>query len=123
MTLYRGVNESHALFADQAEGLVIPNRRWWQFWVRPATAFEHNAVRGGTLYSPATSWTTDPRVALNFALRPNGAGVVLKAEIPLSRIIPSPNLKTVWLIQGGGEVSEAEVLVRGVVRAMATKVP
>jgi hypothetical protein len=38
-------------------------------------------------------------------------------------IYPSPNLKYVVLIQGGGVRSEAEVLVKGTVQAAAKKVP
>src|SRR5262249_42217464 len=73
---------------------------------------------------PFTSWTTDPAVALNYALRPEGGGAVLEAVIPLSRTVASPNLKIISLIQGGGAVSEAEVLVRGVVTgAKGAKVP
>lgn len=60
---------------------------------------------------------------MNFALRPNGAGVVLRAEIPITRTVTSPNLKEVLLKQGGGVVSESEVLVTGTVRATPTKVP
>jgi hypothetical protein len=87
-----------------------------------ATPLEHNTV--STLNSPYTSWTTNPAVAENFALRPNGVGVVLEASIPQSRIVVSPNLKQVVLIQNGKIVSESEVLVRGIVQgAKTTNVP
>lgn len=117
ITLYRGVNENHALFEQQSTGVVTPNRRWFHFGRRSATALEHNTVAGATLDSPYTSWTTNEEVAVNFALRPNGGGTVLTAEVPLSSTVTSPNLKEVLLKQGGGVVSESEVLVRGVVRA------
>lgn len=123
-TIYRGVNGSHADFAAQSTGVVNPNNRWWQFWKgEGSTPFEHNAVPGGTLNSPYTSWTTDPRVAENFALRPGPTpGVVIEAQVPVSRLVPSPNTKNVSLIQGGGVVSESEVLVRGTVTGIPTTV-
>jgi hypothetical protein len=118
--LYRGVNSSHFRFAEQSTGLVRPNRRWWQFWRPRSSPLEHNVGRGGTLDSPFSSWTTDPRVAENFALRPGPSqGVVISADVPITQTVVSPNLKEVVLIQGGGLVSEAEVLVRGVVRGVA----
>lgn len=121
VTLYRGVNQSHAHFATQSRGIVRPNRRWWQFWKRPSSALEHN--KGGTRNSPYTSWTTDPRVAENLALRPgNTSGIVIKAEVPISRTVVSPNLKDGVLIQTGEFVTEAEVLVRGVIRGKPMRV-
>lgn len=104
--------------------MVKPNRRWWQLWKSSSSALEHNAGANGTLTSPFTSWTADPAVALNYALRGGGRGAVLEAVVPLSRTAASPNLYNVRLIQGGGTVSEAEILVRGVVTgAKVTKVP
>jgi len=120
ITLYRGVNKSNFNFAAQATGLVKPNRRWWQFWKTASSPLEHNVGLGGTVKSSYTSWTTDPRVAENFALRPgNTPGVVITAEVPFSRIVVSPNLKEVVLPWGGGVVPESEVLVKGVVRGIA----
>lgn len=85
---------------------------------------EHNTGAGGTLSSPFTSWTTDARVAENFALRPGYTqGVVITAEVPISRIVASPNLHEVVLIMTGDLVSEAEVLVRGTVRGLVRWVP
>jgi len=116
--VYRGVNSNHFDFEVQCQGVVRPNNQWWQFWKgKGATPHQHNAGQGGTLNSPYTSWTTDPRVARNFALRPGGtSGVIIKAVVPTSRLIASPNTKCVNLIQGGGVVSESEVLLRGTVR-------
>lgn len=124
-TIYRGVNGSHASFAAQSTGIVKPNNQWWQFWKGGgSTPFEHNAVPGGTLNSPYTSWTTDVRVAENFALRPGRTpGVLIEAQVPTSRLVTSPNIKNVSLIQGGGVVSESEVLIRGTVRGTSTSRP
>lgn len=117
VTLYRGVNATHAKYAQQSTGLVTPNRRWWQFWRGKSTALQHNTGKGGTLNSPYTSWTTDPKVAKNFAQRPPGTGgVVLEARVHVSKVRLSPNLHEVRL-PGGSVVSEAEVLVKGAVRA------
>jgi RHS repeat-associated protein len=123
ITLYRGVNESHTLFAEQSLGGVRPNHPWWKFWEGAASAYEHNVVPGATLRSPFTSWTTDPEVAMNFALRPGGGGVVIRAEVPLSQVLQSPNLKEVLLIHTKEVVSEAEYLVKGAVKGIATRVP
>lgn len=74
--------------------------------------------------SPYTSWTTNPAVAENFALRPNGSGVVLETTVPISRTVASPNLKQVVLIQNGQIVSESEVLLQSIVTgARVTRVP
>lgn len=125
VTVYRGVNSGHANFVTQSAGVVRPNNQWWQFWKGSgSTPFEHNAASGGTLNSPFTSWTTDLRVAENYALRPGGTpGVVIEAQVPASRLVPSPNTKSVGLIQGGGVVSESEVLIRGTVRGTPTARP
>jgi hypothetical protein len=97
--VYRGINESHVDFARQSRGVVNANRKWWQFWRQKSTPYQHNAVPGGTLDSPYTSWTTDPHVAENFALRlGNTSGVVIQAEVPASCIVTSPNTKSVSLI-------------------------
>ena len=84
VTLYRGVNSSHVAFESAEQGLVRANGGL-------ATPLEHNTAPGATLRSPYTSWTTDPAVAENFALRPNGGGVVVRAEVPVSQTVPSPN--------------------------------
>ena len=71
-----------------------------------------------------TSWTLDERVAENFALRPGYTkGVVITAEVPLSKIVASPNLHKVLLITTQEVVSEAEVLVRGAIRGLVRWVP
>lgn len=116
VTIYRGVNSSNVGYAEALEGMVSPNRPWWKFWVSPSTPFEHNAVPNGTLNSPYTSWTSDYDVALNFATRPGGNGVVLEATVPRSQIVQSPNTKQV-LVSGRGLISEAEVLVENTVQS------
>jgi len=107
VTLYRGVNENHVDFLNASKGIVTPNGG-------TATALEHNTL--STLHSPFTSWTTDIDVATNFALRPNGKGVVLKIETPLSKVVESPNTKTVKLKQSGKVVSESESLLKGKIK-------
>jgi RHS repeat-associated protein len=116
MTLYRGVNNSHVAFESAEQGIVVPNGG-------TATPLQHNTVLGSTLWSPYTSWTTNPAVAENFALRPTGTGVVVKAEVPVSQTVVSPNLKSVLLRQTGTVVSESEVLVKGSVSGTSTSVP
>ena len=99
--LYRGINESHIGYNDALKGTSKPRGG-------NASPLEHNL---GNTNSNYTSWTTDPEVAKNFALRPNGKGVVLEIEIPKNQTVHSPNLKEVVLIQSGKLVNEAEVLV------------
>jgi RHS repeat-associated protein len=131
ITLYRGVNEKHTAYADALLGTAKPNRRWWQFWKSsPATPYEHNTVQDATLSSVFTSWSRNPLVAENYALRDQNigamisSGVILQAEIPISRTYPSPDLHKVLHITKGIELPEDEVLVRGVIRgAKVTRVP
>lgn len=77
-----------------------------------------------TADSGMTSWTTDIEVAKNFALRPNGEGVLLRKVIDNTSTVRSPNTKTVNLKQSPGTLkSESEVLVRGKIKnAVVTKV-
>jgi len=112
VTLYRGVNESHVAYEDAQAGVVRPNGG-------TATPLEHNTVPGATLNSPYTSWTTNPAVARNFATRPSGQGVVIKAEVPVSQTVPSPGSFEVKL-PGGSVVPENEVLVTGTVKGTPT---
>lgn len=103
LTLFRGVNSDNVHFKDALKGVVKPNGG-------NASPLEHN--QGNTLNSPYTSWTTDPIVATNYAMRGSGSGVVLKANVPASSTVVSPNLKMVNLVQKPGTVvSESEVLV------------
>lgn len=104
ITVSRGVNESSPAFSDAANGTVNPRGG-------SATPTEHNA---GNTQSSYTSWTTNPAVAENSALRPNGSGVVLEKTISTSKITRSPSLKSVNLKQSPGTVvNESEVLLRG----------
>ncbi|WP_010250411.1 hypothetical protein [Acetivibrio cellulolyticus] len=101
---------------NSSKGIVTPNRRCWEVWKRKSSPLEHNAGHNGTRYSPYTSWTTNPNVAENFALSPikiGKGGVVLKVEVPRSRIIQSPNTKEVLLFKNGEIVSESEVFLKG----------
>jgi RHS repeat-associated protein len=100
--LYRGVNESHAGFDDAINGVAKAKGG-------TASAAEHNA---GNTNSPFISFTTDPDVAKNFALRPSGNGVVLEVTVPKSTLIKSPSAKDVVLKQSGKVVNESEVLLK-----------
>ena len=115
INLFRGVNQSNHAYDDALNGVAKPNGG-------TANPLEHNT--GSTLNSPYTSWTTNPAVAENFALRPGGTpGVVLEINVPLSKTIASPNLKEIVLIQNGKVVSESEVLISDIIRgAKVTKV-
>jgi len=57
------------------------------------------------------------RVALNYAYRTNGEGVLMKIRVPNSSLIESPNLKSINLFQSPGTIiSESEVLLKGTIR-------
>ena len=103
ITLYRGVNSTSPAYENATQGTAIPKGG-------NATAVEHN---GGNTNSPFTSWTTNPEVDKNYALRTSGEGVIMEAEVPISQTVKSPSAKDVVLKQGGGMVNEAEVLVKG----------
>jgi len=116
VVLYRGVNSSHVFYESAERGIVRPNGGL-------ASPAEHNIAPGGTLSSPYTSWTTNPDVAINYALRPGGGGVVIRAEVPVSRVARSPDMMKITLKHKPGEVvSESEILVRGKVTGVVTKV-
>jgi RHS repeat-associated protein len=111
-TLYRGVNESHPGYSNAVDGVATPRGG-------TATVAEHNA---GNTASPYTSWTTNPEVATNFALRPNGSGVVMELDVPAGSTTASPSAKSVYLKQAPGvKVNEAEVLMRGTVTGAKVK--
>ena len=114
VTLYRGVNFRNPRYAEAEHGIARPHWRWWHF-TRRATPLEHNTAEEATLRSPYVSWTVSREVANNFASRRHPPGVLLRARIPRSRTVPSPNEAPPVLIDGRW-VPEAEVLVRGVVR-------
>ena len=102
--LYRGVNNTSPAYTAAKKGNVSPRGG-------NASALEHNL---GNTESIFTSWTTDIKVATNFALRPSGKRVILTADILKSKLVKSPNQKTINLIQSLGKViSEAEILVKG----------
>src|SRR3989441_359244 len=123
ITLYRGVNQNHAGYPEALLGIAKPNRRWWQFWkLSPLTPFEHNTIQEATINSVFTSWTLNPLVAEAYALRDQlipdtiSMGVVLEAQIPISRTFPSPDLFSVRHPISNLDFPEQEVLVRGVIR-------
>ena len=104
VTLYRGVNENHPGYEDALNGTVSPRGG-------NATPAEHNE---GNTNSPYTSWTTNPDVAENYALRPTGSGAVLQTTVSKSSTVASPSGKWVNLKQSPGTVvNEAEVLLTG----------
>jgi RHS repeat-associated protein len=115
VTLFRGVNEANVSYDLAVSGTTQANKLWWQFWKKAATPLEHNTGANGTLSSLYTSWTTDLDVATRFAAGKSGQGVVLEAQIPLSKIVQSPNLKQVF-VHGRGVISESEVLVKGTIK-------
>jgi hypothetical protein len=108
-TLYRGVNSTSPAFSQAQSGVVKPRGGL----LGHSNVAKHNSGLNGTVNSKFTSWTTNQKVATNYALRTSGNGVVLSQQVPKSSIISSPNTKTVQLIQGGGRVSETEVLLKG----------
>jgi RHS repeat-associated protein len=112
--IFRGVNSNAGTaYTDALNGVVKPRGGFFG----NGNTLTHNTGLNGTVNSRFTSWTTNPDVALNFALRNNGEGVFLRMRVPFSRITPSPNLKSVNLFQQPGTiVSESEVLIRGTVR-------
>ncbi len=102
--LYRGVNSESVAYKNAQKGTAKPRGG-------DATPLEHNTL---TTESQYTSWTWDKRVAKNYALRTNGEGVILEANIPINKTVVSPNTKSVNLIQSPGTiVSESELLVKG----------
>jgi hypothetical protein len=104
VTLYRGVNESHPGFENATNGTAVPRGG-------NATPDEHNA---GNTNSDFTSWTTNPDVATNFALRPGGSGVVMETTVQASSTVASPSAANVNLLQSPGTVvNESEVLLKG----------
>lgn len=117
-TVFRGVNQSHAGYNNATKGIVSPRGG-------TASAAEHNS---GNTNSQFTSWTTDPEVAKNFALRGSGTqktspGVVLEVTVPNYSITPSPNTSKVALIQSPGKVvSESEVLLKGLIYGAKTTI-
>lgn len=111
-TLYRGVNSTSPAYSQAIEGTAIPRGG-------KATPLEHNTL---TTESPYTSWSSNPAVAENFALRTSGEGVILTADIPNNQLVQSPNLKSVNLVQSPGTiVSESETLVEGAVTGANVK--
>ncbi|OHT43947.1 DUF6443 domain-containing protein [Flavobacterium tructae] len=111
-TLYRGVNSTSPAYENATQGIAKPRGG-------NATALEHNTV---TTESNYTSWTANPDVAENFALRTSGEGVVLTADIPNSQLVKSPNTKSVNLVQAPGTVvSESETLAKGIVKGASVK--
>lgn len=103
VTLYRGVNESHVGYEDATNGNATPQGG-------NATPAEHNE---GNTKSQYTSWTTDPDVAVNYAIRPNGGGAVLKMTVAQDATVVSPSAKDVLLKQSGVIKNESEVLLKG----------
>ena len=110
--LYRGVNESHVGFEDALKGVAKPKGG-------DATPTKHNL---GNTNSEYTSWTTNQDVAINYAKRPEGNGVVLQKTASNSDLVKSPSVKSVNLIQSPGKVvNESEVLMHGVIKNCSIK--
>jgi hypothetical protein len=113
MTLFRGVNENHTGYGVALEGTALPRGG-------SASPLEHNL---GNTESEFTSWTTNREVAVNYALRPKGTGVVLQTTVPNSSTTPSPSLKNVLLKQSGHVVNETEVLLKGAIYGTTITTP
>ena len=113
VTIYRGVNSNAGVAYENAlKGIVIP-RGGDTGHTDPYT---HNNAKDGTLNSQFTSWSYDKEVALNFAYRKGGNGVVLTLQVPKSRLIESPDLHTIVLLQNPKERRlEQEVLIQGTI--------
>ena len=93
--LYRGVAEDHPGFQNALKGIAEPRGG-------TASAIEHNAY---DTRSPFTSWTTDLKVAKDFAGK---NGVILR--------IPNASTKAYRLVASPDTYNESEVLVEGTVR-------
>jgi len=118
VTLHRGVNSESPGYSAATKG-VVKSRGGSSGHMN---TLEHNAGPNGTANSNMTSWSTNPEVAENFALRTNGEGVVLTKTVPKSSTITSPNTKRVNLFQSPGKVvSESEVLLKGTQRGATVR--
>jgi hypothetical protein len=111
ITMYRGVNSSAGkAYRNALKGIVKPRGGIFGH----SNALKHNTGINGTLNSKLTSWTTNKDVALNYAFRKNGSGVLLEKQVSVSKLIDSPNLKRVNLFHKPGTVvSESEFLLKG----------
>jgi hypothetical protein len=103
ITLHRGVNTNHAQYSNATKGQANPRGG-------NATPAEHNA---NNTKSNFTSWTPDLDVATNYALRPDGDGVILTKTVPIDETVTSPSAKDVVLNQSGKLTNEKEVLLKG----------
>lgn len=93
--MYRGVNSTSPAYENATEGTAVPRGG-------TASPAEHNQ---GNTNSEFTSWTTNPEVAKNYALRTSGEGVIMETSVPISSTVASPSAKSVNLVQGGGVVN------------------
>ena len=118
--LYRGINSGtgRIAFTNGLKGIAKPRGGIFGH----LNPLKHNKVLNGTVKSSFTSWSTNRQVALNFALRTNGSGVVLSKAFPAWRLVKSPNTKDVLIYGTKTVVSESEVLIWGPVRRAATKI-
>lgn len=114
VTVYRGVNSSAGTsYTNAMKGVVKPRGGVFGH----SDPLMHNIGSNGTVNSKLTSWTTNENVALNFAYRQNGKGVLLEMRISQSALIKSPNKKAVNLFHKPGTVvSESEWLIKGIQR-------
>ena len=113
VTVLRGVNSTAGGAYNRAlNGVVKPRGGLFGH----SDALLHNSGLNGTVNSRLTSWTMNGDVAMNYALRKSGRGVILKKTIPVSKLIKSPNTKNVSLKHKRLQVSESEVLLKGTIR-------
>lgn len=111
ITVYRGVNNGAGeAYTNALNGIVKPRGGLFGH----SNAKLHNSGLNGTINSKFTSWTTDIDVALNYAYRNSGEGVLLELKIPKSRLTISPNTKSINLFHKPGTIiSESEWLLKG----------
>jgi len=82
VTVFRGVSGQHPQFQNAIQGRAMP-------WGGHADAALHNAGNNRSIF---TSWSTDYRTSVDFALQDGPGGVVLRQTVPRSSLIRSPDV-------------------------------
>jgi len=101
VTVYRGVHGNHPQFQSAIQGKAAP-------WGGHADAALHNA---GNNQSVFTSWSTDYRTAVDFALQEGPGGVVLKQTVPRSSLITSPDVFKEFEVLRTGPIQGATPII------------
>ena len=100
-TVYRGVHGNHPQFQNAINGKASP-------WGGHADAALHNA---GNNQSVFTSWSTDYKTAVDFALQEGPGGVVLKQTVPRSSLITSPDVFSEFEVLRMGPIEGATPII------------